>query len=121
MVILTKFIGITVALLAIIIFFNQEMLKKIIFYIKQGYRIYWSIGLKVLSGVVFLAASSQCRLSGVIKAMGILYIVGPIVVLLFGRDKLTTYCDWWLRRPPVIFRIWSLLTLTVGGLIIYSA
>ena len=120
MIIMVRSIGFFVVFLGIAVLVNPGYLKQMISFFKEGKRIYFSVVLKSSIGLAFFLASPQCRLETVIRVLGIIYLIAPIVSLFFGLGRLKRYCEWWERRPVLIFRLWSVVTVALGGFIVYA-
>ena len=95
-------------------------MKKMITWIKEGKRMYWSITIKFLFGIVLLINASQCRIPAVIMIFGLLYAIGSFVGILMGIDKMKAYVKWWEERPPIVYRLWSVGTIGLGLLLFFS-
>lgn len=120
MIILIRSIGFFVIFLGVTVLVSPRFLKEMIAFTKEGKRLYFSIVIKSSCGLAFFLASPQCRLEEVIRVLGLLYLVAPIAVLPLGLEKLKRYCEWWERRPVLVFRLWAVVTTALGGLIVYA-
>ena len=121
MLIIVRIFGTLVVVLGIIMVFNPDFMRQFMRFLKQGNRIYGIGVFRILFGILFLLAASEARLVGVMIALGILALIGGTLIFLLGRDKVRSILDWWDRRPQLVLRLWGLLAVAIGSLIIYSA
>ena len=121
MVVLVRIVGMLLMLVGVVCLLNPEYLKRMIVFFIKGKRVYWSIGVKTIFGVVFLLAALQCRVPLVIAILGILLVSSLAVSLVIGTKGLKSMCEFWMERPSAVVRVWAALTLVMGVLIIVSA
>lgn len=121
MLVLVKFIGIFIVSMGITILLSPSTMKKIIIFWKQGKRLYAAGILRLLIGIILLLAASQCRLVGVVVWLGILTLIGGIIIFALGLQKIKSFLDWWSKKPPLLLRLWGVIALAIGALLIYSA
>jgi hypothetical protein len=79
-----------------------------------------TLGLRVGSGILFLVAAAHCRLPDIVRAVGILELVGATVLLVAGSARLQGFVAWWLQRSPAFVRCWCAGALAFGILLAYS-
>jgi hypothetical protein len=79
-----------------------------------------TIGLRVGVGIFFLAAASDCRLPELVRAVGILELLGAAVLLAAGPERLRNFVAWWLQRSPAFVRYWCSGALAFGILLVYA-
>ena len=121
MILFVKLFGILIILTGIVTLLDKKFLGRLIAFCKEGTRLYWTVALKVLFGVILLLAADKCKLTGVIMILGVIYVGGSAIGLLFGIERLKRYCEWWEKRKPIVHRLWALGAIAIGVLIIYSA
>ena len=71
-------------------------------------------------GIVCVLAAPSTRLPGFVWAFGLLLIVSGISLPIVGFDRLRKWTDWWLEKPDREFRVWSLLGILLGALLLWA-
>jgi uncharacterized protein YjeT (DUF2065 family) len=100
---------------------RPELLEKIAEFLSWGRRAYIAAGARVILGIVFLLAASQCRIVWVIIALGLLFLLSGIVMLTIRPDKLKAMINWWRQKSGGFLRIVAIIVAAVGIVILYSA
>jgi hypothetical protein len=77
--------------------------------------------IRVGLGIVFVLAAPSTRLPTFVWAMGLLAIVAGVSMPLVGFRKVKGWATWWLSKPDSVIRGWSLLTISLGFLLIRAA
>jgi len=121
MLILVRLIGIVLVGMGIMYLLNPKTLRQFVAFFEQGRRLYIAGILRIVIGVILLAAASQCRWVGVVLALGILILIGGIVIFILGLERLKSMINWWNKRPLIVIRLMGLIALAVGALLLYSA
>jgi len=71
-------------------------------------------------GIACVLAAPSTRLPGFVWALGLLLIVSGISLPVIGFDRLRRWTDWWLEKPDRDYRVWSLLGILLGALLIWA-
>ncbi|MCK4325391.1 hypothetical protein KAW55_01395 [bacterium] len=121
MLILVRLIGIVVIGMGIIFLINPKLYKQYIAFWEKGRRLYMGGILGILLGVILLLAASQCRLVGVIVALGIITLAKGILILALGPERMKSMLRWWQGRPLLVLRLLTPIAIAVGALLLYSA
>ena len=87
----------------------------------EGRRLYAAIALRLAAGGLFLAAAPDCRLPGVINVVGVILLASGVIGLLLGVERLRTFARWWLARSDAVVRLWAVVTVGFGALVVYAA
>lgn len=120
MLILAKLIGIYIIIMGIILLVSPKTIKRFVAFFGQGKRIYLAGILRLAFGVILLLAASRCRLVGIVVTLGILTIIGGILVFVLGIERVRALLKWWDKRSPQVIRLFGLVVIAVGALLIYS-
>jgi len=120
MLILVKLIGIITAGMGIIFLLSPKTMRQFMLLWEKGKRLYIGCILRILIGIIFLLAASQCKLVGVIVTLGILLIISGGIILILGLDKGKAILKWWYGRSLLVLRLIALFPIAVGVLILYS-
>lgn len=118
---LTRFIGIPIVAMGVIILLNPIIMKQLIAFWKQGKRLYIVGILRVLIGAILLLAASQAKIAGVVATLGVLVLISGILIFVLKLEKVKTILEYWDKRSLLILRLMGLLVLAIGALLIYSA
>jgi hypothetical protein len=114
------FMGVVTAVWRIVVLFKPTWLKQLAGFLSKGKVVYAVAGLKILIGVFFLILATQCKLTGVIIALGILTAGGSIIFCLLPFTKIKAYMKWWTAQPLWMYRLWAIVAVLLGGLIMYA-
>jgi hypothetical protein len=55
-----------------------------------------------------------------LRALGAAAIVSAAILPLVGYVRFERVIKWWTSQPPFVMRLWSLLALAIGGLVLWS-
>lgn len=120
MLILVKFIAIVIVGMGILFLLSPKITKPFIGFWKQGKRLYIAGILRISFGIIFLLAASECRLVGIIVALGILFLIGGILIFMLGLERLKSILNWLDRRSFLALRFIGLAVIAIGALVLYS-
>lgn len=120
MVHLVWIIGALTAAWGICVLFRPIWLRQCMILFNKGKLVYVAAGVKIILGVVFLIVATQCKLPKVIIAVGILMAGGSILFCLLPFAKIQRFMNWWIARPVWVYRLWAMLAVLFGGLIMYT-
>lgn len=121
MVTLVRLFGIVIVVLGMVFLLNPKAMKEYISFWTKGKRIYGGGILSLLVSIIFLLAASQCRLAWFVVMLGILALIKGVVLLGLGPERLRFRFTWWQERSDIFLRLYSLLPIIIGILLIYSA
>ncbi len=121
MAIVIQILGIVIVAIGIVYIIKPSVMNRMIEFFKKGKRLYIAAPLRLALAVVFLLGARECRYFWVIFALGILFLITGILVLVLGPKKLTPMLEWWLKQPTLLLRLIALITVVFGVIIIISA
>ena len=121
MVILVKAIGALIAIIGLVFILVPNGIKKAFDFFTTGKKIYMVGILRIIFGIVFLLAASQCRWPEVIRVLGIFFIIAGSFIFILGIRKVKSVIEWWGKKPLLVLRLLSIFALAFGALIIYAA
>jgi hypothetical protein len=85
---------------------------------RQGF---WAaILLRLVLGVALWYGASFSRATIVLRALGLLYAVSSVVLLLLGYERYEALLAWWSRRPAATIRGLSALAVALGAFLLWS-
>lgn len=120
MLIAARLIGLYVAGMGILFLVNPKAIKPYVGLWQKGKRLIVIGGSRIVMGVILLLAASQCRLRGVVSAIGILMILAGLPYFVVSLDKQKKMTGRWRTRSVIYVRILGLAILAVGVLLIYA-
>lgn len=100
--------------------FKPTLMKRMISFFMKGKLLYIPCVMKVILGLIFIAFCGYCNRSLVILVIGVITAAGGAVGMIVPLNKLKAYCQWWINRPTVMFRIWAVIAILLGILIMYA-
>ncbi|MBL7215678.1 MAG: hypothetical protein ISS71_08380 [Phycisphaerae bacterium] len=112
--------GAVTAIMGIAILFKPIWMRQSIIFINKGKVAYGIAGSKTVLGIIFLILATQCKISSIIIALGILMTIGPLLFCLLPFTKIQAYMNWWIARPEWMYRLWGVVAMLLGGLIFYA-
>jgi hypothetical protein len=95
--------------------------KALIQFFAKGNRIYLAGVIRFALAVLLLLSVHACNLKWVIIAFGVLLILSSVLIFSLGHKKLAGLLDWAQRQRPLVLRIMGLITIALGGILLYSA
>jgi len=113
-------VGALTAVWAIAVMFKPIWLRQTIILVNKGKTAYVIAGVKIIIGIVFLIMARDCNLPWVIITLGILTAGGSILFCLLPFSKIQAFMNWWIARPFWLYRVWAVLAILFGGLIMYA-
>jgi len=120
LLILVKLIGVYIAIMGVIFLLKPKMLKGYEAFWEEGKRLYIIGGSRILMGAILLLAAAQCRLKGVVVALGISLIIAGLPYFVLRVEKIKAMANRWAKRPPLVIRLLGLAILVIGALLLYS-
>ena len=118
---LPKIVAILIVIDGIVILFRPDLLKKYCRLFSQGATIYIAAILDALVGVALLVpASDKCNHQWVIITFGILALAGAVFIVIMPK-KAGAMANWFAERNNTTLRLFSLIYLLIGALLVYSA
>ena len=114
-------LGIVILLLGIVYVVKPDVLRWLMGFFKQGKRLYLVGLIRLVLAVVFLVAARDCDITWVILVFGIVFLISGLLIFILGDKKVKSILDWWQKQSSVLLRILAVVTMAVGGGIIYSA
>lgn len=82
---------------------------------------FWlAVLLSLCFGLALWFAAPDTRLPVFLRALGALAIVSAAVLPLVGHERFARVIKWWTSQAPFVMRLWSLLALAIGGIVLWS-
>jgi hypothetical protein len=106
--------------MALAILIAPKSLKAILAHFVTSDRFYFVAFLRVVFGVLFLLAADGSRWPVFVKVMGVFFIFAGVVMPIIGGLQLKLLAEWWMRRNNSIIRVWAIIAVVLGALIVYA-
>ena len=82
---------------------------------------FWlAVLLRLCFGLALWYAAPDTRLPVLLRALGALAIVSAAALPLVGYERFERVIEWWIKHPPWAMRLWSLLAVGIGGVVLWS-
>ena len=121
MAMLVRLLGAVVVVMGLIFGIKPEVFQKYVKFWNSRKRIVIGGIISFLFGVVFLLSASRCRVPAVITILGIWAIIKGIILFVLKERRLSTYLEWWSKKPLSVMRLIGIISLAFGILIIWCA
>ncbi len=116
-----KIVSILLVIDAIVILFRPDFVKKYAALLAEGAKIYLDAALKAVFGAIFLfGVSDKCTLPWVIITFGILAIAGAVFIIAMPQ-KARNIAAWFGSKNTAVLRLFAIVYLLIGALLVYSA
>jgi uncharacterized protein YjeT (DUF2065 family) len=118
---LPKIVAILIVIDGIVILLRPDLSKKYCQLFCQGAAIYLDALIKALVGAAFLfGASDKCNHQWVIITFGILAFAGAVFIVIMPQ-KARVIAGWFAAKSNTTLRLFSLIYLLIGALLVYSS
>ncbi len=82
---------------------------------------FWlAVLLRLCFGLALWFAAPDTRLPVVLRVLGALAIVSAASLPLIGFERFERVLAWWTGLPPFAMRLWSLVAVTIGSIVLWS-
>lgn len=82
--------------------------------------LYASAALDILAGLVLLKVAHSSRSPVSLSVFGGITLVGGVLTPFLGHARTVAHARWWSAQSPVILRLWGVLLLAIGVLIVVA-
>jgi len=77
--------------------------------------------MRLFFGVIFIYGAPEARLPILIFVLGVLMLLGAMFIFILGVEKARAILGRWGKNPDSLLRLFSLLILALGALVVYAA
>jgi hypothetical protein len=82
---------------------------------------FWlAVSLRLCFGLALWFAAPDTRLPLVLRLLGALAIVSAASLPVIGFERFERILAWWTGLPPNAMRLWSLVAVGIGGVVLWS-
>ena len=118
---LVKLVGIAIVAMVVAFITKPNILKKYIDFWSKEERVYPGAVIAVAIGVLLLFAAPACTLNLIVVLVGLMSIVKGVLLFVVGPKKIIKQFNSLAKLPPKTLRLWLLISLAIGVLLIYAA
>ena len=80
----------------------------------------FAVIVRLVMGPILIFVAPELRFPVLFEALGWLFIVAAIVILVSGRDRIDRMLSWFAGFPAWAISLWCLLGIFFGGFLIYG-
>lgn len=82
---------------------------------------FWlAVLLRLCFGLALWYAAPDTRLPIVLRTLGALAVVSAATLPLVGYERFKRVITWWTNQPHFVMRLWSLLAVAIGGVVLWA-
>lgn len=82
---------------------------------------FWlAVLLRLCFGLALWYAAPDTRLPLLLRGLGALAIVSAAALPLVGYERFQRVIEWWTGHSPFVMRLWSLVAVALGGVVLWS-
>jgi hypothetical protein len=82
--------------------------------------LYLAIAVRLILGIVLIAAASSSRFPDALRILGALSIITAVLVPILGSERVRAFVEWWAGRPSGFIRAWATLAVAFGAFLVYA-
>ncbi len=87
---------------------------------QTGRGIHVAVGVRLIMGVVLIAAAPSCHFPEAVRILGIIALVAAVLIPFIGSKRLGAFIHWWVSSPPGLVRVSGLVATAFGAFLIYA-
>ena len=113
--------GITMCAVCVLSIYSPNRLVKVVKTVGgKNWGIFVAIIVRLLLGMVLILLAPDTRFPVIFMVLGALFILSAIIIQFVGRKRINLLMTWIERLPPLSIRLWLLLGIAFGSLLIYG-
>ena len=116
-----KIMGGLIIIEGIVLLIKPVVYPKLVSFFTKGKLMYAALLLKAAIGIVFLISALSCKMPWIIITFGLLILFGSLWMFTVKQEKLKRFLSWLQQRSTTFFRVMGLVSLVLGGILIYAA
>ena len=83
--------------------------------------LYGAVAARIVTGAVFIFASSTCSWPLAIGTIGVVLLVAGFAGLFIGIQRLEALIAWFLKFSDGVLRAWAAIAMILGAFVVYAA
>ena len=113
--------GVVVALLSLWgMAFPDRLMKMVRGAIEQSWGMPFAVGARIVLGVALLIAAPASVFPVFFKVFGWLALIAAAALPFIGRQRLLPLFDWFQRLPNLMIRLWLIIGVLFGAVVLYG-
>ncbi|HIJ67715.1 MAG TPA: hypothetical protein HPP87_08830 [Planctomycetes bacterium] len=113
-------IGVLVVGAAVLLLIKPDAYRKYVKLFVRGKLLYIPAVISIIVGVVLLIFARECHIPWVIIVVGLLSAIKGLSIFAVKLDTLKGMLNWLCERSDITLRLFGLLALAFGALILYA-
>ena len=115
-----KLIGIIMIMAGVVFFVKPNSIKNLAnFFVREKWIYFWSV-VSFIIGIIFLRAASQCAVPWLVTLFGVISLIKGIAIFALGQQKIKSMLHTLTKQPLPILRIYALVEIVLGTVLVYS-
>jgi uncharacterized protein YjeT (DUF2065 family) len=99
---------------------NPKVTSRLLGWTQKEMMYYTAAVIKAAFGAIMLVWGRSCNRPGVIITIGLITLIGSIAAIIAPRSQTKKLMNYFSRQPQWIYRVWGILGVVVGILIIWA-
>lgn len=120
MVHLAWIIGAIIGAWGLLAVLAPDKMRGFVKFMGEEKRYYLAAIFRLVVAVIFLILARDVQHTRIILLLGLLFLIGGILVLVIPGPKIKSMLDWWITKPLWVYRLWGVVAVMFGVLIIYA-
>ena len=117
---LASLIGLLMAIAGCVCFLCPNNLRRITASCQKAKRLYTAGIIRTICGIIFILASSASKSVMIVRTAGALILLNGMLIFALGPRRIKPAVDWIRKKPDIFLRLFSLIFMAVGILLIQS-
>ena len=113
-------IGALIAVEACVLIIKPDVYRKFVKLFGRGKLLYIPAAIAIVVGVVFLIFARECHIPWMIIVIGLISAVKGLSIFAIKLEALKGMLNWLGARSDITLRLFGLLALVFGALILYA-
>ena len=85
-----------------------------------GMHFVFGVSVRVVLGILLLAAASRCSQPTVVRVVGVIALVAALAMLVAGPARFAQVIGTFAGQPPGFMRAWSAVGMAFGTLLVWA-
>lgn len=115
---LAMLVGIVIATLGVVGLISPDTYVRLGLFWETPPGLYIVAAIQLIIGLVLIRAAPISRSPLALGALGVIALIEAVFVPLLGHGRIHAVAHWWEHQSPSFLRLWGLLELAIGVLII---
>ncbi len=121
MFVLVGLAGLGLVVIAVLFLISPDRARGLLTLTKRRWWMNAAFLFRIVVGLVLIAGAPETGLPTLVLVLGVISLLSGLLAPLLGYDRLLAFVDWWAARPAGLIRVWALLALALGLVLLYAA